>query len=311
MFWLKILSRNCLHGLLLILVFSCQHSGSSTSTNLKDTTATESGVAENRDSPTDKLKSTYEQKSLPQASEPGSNTSGDTSQLYSYEPKEDYGYRILLPELSYYDGPLVKPGDIFWGVFKSNDGMEMEVFKLRKVQLKDSVEGVTTPFSIAENDSHAVFYFSGFEPKASEIFGKTFEDGFIFPGQIIDVVLPRFRYVIYADGTYQRKDYSEGTPLFAGINNYELRVRTFENNMFISDMALVSKYDIQYYDNVWSNDEIETFIIWAGDIDGDGRLDLLAGDGIKSCSSVILYLSSKAVKNNLFKAAATLENCGC
>ena len=53
-------------------------------------------------------------------------------------------------------------------------------------------------------------------------------------------------------------------------------------------------------------------VIWAGDLDGDGKLDLLIDiSNHYNVSSVALYLSSKAKSGGLVGLAAKLETVGC
>ena len=53
-------------------------------------------------------------------------------------------------------------------------------------------------------------------------------------------------------------------------------------------------------------------LIWAGDLDGDGKLDLLADiTNYNNVSGTALYLSSKAKSGKLVGLAAKLETTGC
>lgn len=51
---------------------------------------------------------------------------------------------------------------------------------------------------------------------------------------------------------------------------------------------------------------------WAGDLDGDGQLDLLlAADHHSNLSTLRLFLSSRAKKGGLVREVATLRTTGC
>lgn len=53
-------------------------------------------------------------------------------------------------------------------------------------------------------------------------------------------------------------------------------------------------------------------VIWAGDIDGDGRLDLLLDTtNHYNAQDMVLYLSSTAPRGRLLSSVATLEKVGC
>jgi hypothetical protein len=53
-------------------------------------------------------------------------------------------------------------------------------------------------------------------------------------------------------------------------------------------------------------------VIWAGDLDGDGKLDLLVDvSNHDNASDTALYLSSKARRGELVGLAATLHTVGC
>jgi hypothetical protein len=58
------------------------------------------------------------------------------------------------------------------------------------------------------------------------------------------------------------------------------------------------------------------YLRWAGDLDGDGKLDLLIEFGMSGSTETVLFLSSRAQDGELVGAAASftyfpIESAGC
>jgi hypothetical protein len=52
-------------------------------------------------------------------------------------------------------------------------------------------------------------------------------------------------------------------------------------------------------------------IRWAGDIDGDGKLDLITEENVEATIQVHLFLSSSAGRDGVAREVATLNYGGC
>jgi hypothetical protein len=220
------------------------------------------------------------------------------------------GYKLLFENLDHYEGPEIQAGEKFWGVFSGFEDGDRQTFNLREVSIKDVDKELLPPITLDSADRGAVFYFKGINPAQTDISGKEFKESFFLPGRIEYVALENKRLVLYADGKYKKKRVTDGYTVFGGIEGYELRMRVLDNDIMKAEYPLVAKTNYQYHD-IRTNDEVELYVVWVGDLDGDNDPDILAGDGFKSCVTLTLFLSSAAKKGLPFAPVASLANCGC
>lgn len=60
------------------------------------------------------------------------------------------------------------------------------------------------------------------------------------------------------------------------------------------------------------NDSASTVkVVWAGDIDRDGKIDLILSSSFENGESTQLFLSSQATHQELAKAVAIVTRLGC
>ena len=121
---------------------------------------------------------------------------------------------------------------------------------------------------------------------------------FIFPGAGYYCSFERdsFTYLINGYGAFLEE--------FRYFQEYNLTIeRKFRKGNF------TQKIQVFNWDRL---DEKQAGICWIGDLDGDNKLDILLSTADNSSvSTLVLYLSSRAERNALFKAVAVFHTTGC
>ena len=202
----------------------------------------------------------------------------------------------------------------YLALYSSNDNSFDPEFELREATFNMdtiSVDGVGTMVSASlPTDKTPVLLIAGLSPaKRTEIVGQKFDAKFLFPGESVYLGTEKASYYVYAKGSVVTNKTGDDANPFSKIKNYELRVR-----QQIGDKI---KDDVLYRSDLpsWFGSGYEggVFLEWIGDIDGDGKLDLLLSTtNSNHCWEVSFFLSSKAERGHLFRQVSKYEECdGC
>lgn len=137
-------------------------------------------------------------------------------------------------------------------------------------------------------------YLSPHNFKAAELQKNT-----IYPGESIEINYLGNTYKLFATGT---KNKIEGSEDSFTVEDYQLIVSVEINGVSKKNILVAEK----------SFDDKMTQILFAGDIDGDGILDLIIDTSNHyNASMPTLYLSKAASKNEVVKPVARHTSVGC
>lgn len=137
-----------------------------------------------------------------------------------------------------------------------------------------------------------------------EIMGTHYNQKMLFPGESVIIG----NSCLYATGTPISDP--ESIDPFSAIENYKLFLRVINDKDKSYEEVVLFTLDIP----AWGIGGYEggVKLRWVGDLDNDGKLDLLLTNSTHyACWDVILLLSSKAIGNQLVGEAAKYTACGC
>jgi hypothetical protein len=221
---------------------------------------------------------------------------------------------IEFPSEATYAGKLLKPGifhnEEVWetaasekwvGLFKNKQGYYTAEVKIKTGRIKDEMvdEGTSnkTGWKITTNiKDSALCLISGIElSPISKIESAGLNGKQIMPGDSISFKYLNINYVIYATGIVKKGEWEE-------INNYKLYLKTQKEGK--------TSIELLAAEPGFNDTMIE--ILFAGDADGDGILDLLI-----NCSNhynrtrPTLFLSKYADPGHILKVVAQHNTVGC
>lgn len=137
-----------------------------------------------------------------------------------------------------------------------------------------------------------------------QIMGTHYNNKMLFPGETVKYG----NSYLYATGTPQTS--KESITPFSSIKDYRLVLRQISEGGKSFKEVVLFEVDL----SSWSDTSYEGGIRlrWIGDLDNDGKLDvLLTYSTHYACWDVLLLLSSKAMGNRLIGEAARYSACGC
>jgi hypothetical protein len=137
-----------------------------------------------------------------------------------------------------------------------------------------------------------------------QIMGIHFNNKMLFPGETVKYG----KSYLYATGIPQTNKASN-TP-FSAIKDYRLILRQISEGGENFKETVLFELDLLPWSDIGYEGGIR--LRWVGDLDNDGKLDvLLTYSTHYACWEVILLLSSKAIGNRLIGEAAKYKACGC
>ena len=184
-------------------------------------------------------------------------------------------------------------GEIWFGLFRSAKGDEL-------LQTKITVEKISTPFDEGEEPGGVtvtvdragdpIFLVKGSSRFQSGPVKTLLHDNlFLYPAQDLSLSLEKRHYNLMAFGSTN----DEGLILSYGLRLWDSELRTYQT------IAQINNPGWETFNNSFN-------ILWAGDLDSDGRLDLFLNLSEHYAENVYaLFLSSFADAGSLIKKVAT------
>ena len=155
------------------------------------------------------------------------------------------------------------------------------------------------------------FIISGLDIKDSLIQGKRLSNGRLYPGETVNFYMDRNSYHLYAKGNViESKD---SILPFSEIQNYKLILREISRDSLSQHSVTREQQLYEMNLNAWFDGDYEGgyFIRWIGDINGDGKLDiLLSVSGHFACMDYVLLMSNK-YSDKLIEEVSRYTVCGC
>ena len=211
------------------------------------------------------------------------------------------GTNIELLRVGQFHGNEVqaKSGEVWYGLFSLEDHFELREVTITVEAVNDPVSGNVDDRSgksvAIEHAGKPLFMVKGLTaPHEGKINSVFFGDRFIFPGERISLKLGNNNY-------YSVAAFSEAVHLVGDTRliNYTIQV------VKATDFQIIAEYEAIYIDGAPS-------IIWAGDLDCDGKLDLLMDlRDHYNVTEYTLFLSSQADEGEMVKKCAVFRSVGC
>lgn len=183
-----------------------------------------------------------------------------------------------------------KTGEKWFALYRTENGFELRV---TKVTVLDSSVGLSDKFVKVDRPFECLFLLRGIAGlKEGPI--KTVFSGhqFVKPSQSISLQLSSdlsSSYQLYAEGKEDKET----------INDYKLVLYSDQRRQTILNRAKMSL-------------DGSPTLLWAGDLDRDGKLDLLMDlTNHYNAREPTLFLSSRAAPNELVKMVASHRQMGC
>ena len=186
-------------------------------------------------------------------------------------------------------------GENWFGLFRSAKGDEL-------YQTKITIEKISTPFDEGDEPGgvtvavdrigNPIFLVKGSNRFRSGPINSLLHDNlFLYPAQDLSLSLEKRHYNLLAFGTTN----DEGHILSYGLRLWDSKLRKYQTIAQIDNPG-------------WETTQNSFNILWAGDLDADGRLDLFLNlSEHYAGKAYALFLSSFADEGFLLKRVATFE----
>lgn len=188
-----------------------------------------------------------------------------------------------------------KTGETWYGLYQSTDGYRLRSFRIRVNQVNDPIvddEGERTGKQVSvDSNTDPVFLVKGTETLKERLVLSVFEgEANIGVGYFTGFSVRGSKYYLQAVDGKSDDDYlPSGSKLVLSIGEKEQVIETLNN---VNDPG-------------WT-------ILWAGDLDNDGKLDLyLDLSDHYNVSDRVLFLSTKAKRGELVGKVANFRTVGC
>ncbi|MEO1051980.1 MAG: hypothetical protein AAFX87_15215 [Bacteroidota bacterium] len=235
--------------------------------------------------------------------------SGYVYDAYIRLSEENIG--LVIPDITL--SPWI-PNDVeTLGIYRSESAEGQEYFQLRSATLEMEImdDGEFDAYTLIQADSEVqpLFMVTGLEAPENELIdGISYDYKMLFPGEAIQYGYGNEQYLIYTEGELNRNDDESELGIYAGIKNYQFKIRGKVNGEIVEETLF--EMDL----NSWNGADYEggVQLLWTGDVDADGKMDLLlTSSDHYACFSYHLFLSSKAEEGKLVKEVAREHFCGC
>ncbi len=192
-----------------------------------------------------------------------------------------------------------KSGEGWYGLFEIEDHFELKAVSITVEAVPDFLSGNPDDRSgksvTVDHPGKPLFLLKGWvaphEGRINSVFSGY---KFIYPGERISLKLGDDNYFsvsAFGEAVHLRGD--------TRLKNYTLQIEK------AADYQVIAKYDAIYIDGAPS-------IIWAGDLDCDGKLDLLMDlRDHYNVTEYTLFLSSRADEGKMVKKCAVFRTVGC
>lgn len=191
------------------------------------------------------------------------------------------------------------------GLFKNNDSIYLSSTTISLAKVHDPVldddENIKTGWEVKTsiNDTAILLFTNKDSVTKRNIRPAALAKDHVYPGESIRFTYLGTQYTLYATGQMKKIPGSEEYP---EITNYRLYLKAVKEGKEIKQL-LVAQPDF--------SDAFIT-ILFAGDIDNDGKIDLIIDTSYHyNAEAPTLYLSKPADNNNLLQVAGQHVRVGC
>lgn len=210
----------------------------------------------------------------------------------------------LLITGSYHDGevPEYRLKEKWIGLFKKGNTYYTSYTKVKTQRVHDDIideENEITGWLVeGETKDTAIFLLTGIELQPQIDVNPVFlSNNRIYPGDSLKIDYKNTTYTLFATGRI-KGDKSD----WPDIWNYKLYLSAKNDGITVTDLISAQA----------SFDDSMVTILFAGDIDGDGMLDLLVDTSYHyNVFAPTLYLSKQAGNNHIIKVVARHVSVGC
>jgi len=220
-----------------------------------------------------------------------------------FKAEIDYDGKLLQPSNYHEDEITTEPDIKDWiGLFRDGDEFNMWKTDLTFERVEDPIMddgGDPTGWKVASSNVQEAMYFFGGLDYLSEgsVESCKLEKTELYPGDMLKFNFKGVDYQMYATG---QKVHIEGD--YYQVENYKLFLMTaVDGEKRTSQISDQRRFD-----------DAMVSILFAGDIDMDGYLDLIINDTYHyNVSNPTLFLSKPAGEGETLKAAAAQQSTGC
>jgi len=198
------------------------------------------------------------------------------------------------------EGPALHSGDTWWGLYPQGDGFELLETTVTLEDANDPCFGAHKTFKLSR-EGEPLFLVKGLKnPQAGPVQTVLSKYTRLAPSEEYHVhQLGWGNYdVLFALGNVIR----EG--IYLVIKDYTINIREQQKQNGIVQ-------EILHIDRALPNAEMQPAILWIGDLDRDGRLDIFLDATVYPSGHYILYLSSEAGKGEIVRKVAEMISPGC
>jgi hypothetical protein len=183
------------------------------------------------------------------------------------------------PTIRLTDRPdTIRDENIYYGLYELENEYQEKIFVLQKIKIKKFE--TNDDFGLAKEDFHSVhelrplFIFKGLNQKFPFIIhGKYINRYQLYPGDNFRYDTKKAANFIYVTGKPHFKDTTNFADFSSKIENVELHVQEEMNGQLVDSIL----YKVNMYQWHGGGFEGSIGIHWIGDLDADGKLDMILG----------------------------------